>query len=38
MSAHFSSDVAVGVLLSLSIFEVLRSILYRKKAEDRTFL
>lgn len=38
MSAHFSSDVTVGVLLSLAIFEVLRSILYRKKAEERTFL
>ena len=38
MGAHFSSDVTVGVLLSLAIFEVLRSILYRKKAEERTFL
>lgn len=32
MGAHFSSDVTVGVLLSLAIFEVLRSILYRRKA------
>ena len=38
MGAHFSSDVTVGVLLSLAIFEVLRSILYRKKAEERTVL
>lgn len=38
MGAHFSSDVTVGVLLSLAIFEVLRSILYRKRAEERTFL
>ncbi len=38
MGAHFSSDVTVGVLLSLAIFEVLRSILYRKKAQERTFL
>lgn len=38
MGAHFSSDVTVGVLLSLAIFEVLRSILYHKKAEERTFL
>lgn len=38
MGAHFSSDITVGVLLSLAIFEVLRSILYRKKAEERTVL
>lgn len=38
MGAHFCSDVTVGVLLSLAIFEVLRSILYHKKAEERTFL
>ena len=29
MGAHFSSDVTVGVLLSLAIFEALRAILYR---------
>lgn len=28
MGAHFSSDVTVGILLSLAIFEVLRTILY----------
>lgn len=28
MGAHFSSDVTVGILLSLTIFEVLRAILY----------
>lgn len=32
MGAHFSSDVTIGVLLSLAIFEILRSIIYRKKA------
>ena len=32
MGAHFASDVTVGVLLSLAIFEVLRSVLYRKEA------
>lgn len=32
MGAHFSSDVTVGILLSLAIFEVLRSIFYRQKA------
>ncbi|MGN1155104.1 MAG: phosphatase PAP2 family protein [Agathobacter sp.] len=31
MGAHFASDVTVGILLSLTIFEVLRMILYRKK-------
>ena len=31
MGAHFASDVTVGVLLSLTIFEVLRAILYRKE-------
>ncbi|MGN0999546.1 MAG: phosphatase PAP2 family protein [Faecousia sp.] len=30
MGAHFASDVTVGVLLSLTIFEVLRAILYRQ--------
>lgn len=30
MGAHFASDVMVGILLSLVIFEVLRSIFYRK--------
>lgn len=38
MGAHFSSDVTVGVLLSLAIFEVLRSILYRKEVQEGTFL
>jgi len=36
MGAHFSSDVTVGVLLSLAIFEVLRSVLYREEAYERT--
>ena len=31
MGAHFASDVTVDVLLSLTIFEVLRAILYRKE-------
>lgn len=30
MGAHFASDVTVGILLSLAIFEVLRAILCRK--------
>lgn len=29
MGAHFSSDVTVGILLSLAIFEILRTIMYR---------
>lgn len=32
MGAHFSSDVTVGILLSLAIFEALRAVIYRKKA------
>lgn len=32
MGAHFSSDVTVGILLSLTIFEVLRHLIYGKKA------
>lgn len=32
MGAHFCSDVTVGILLSLAIFEVLRSLIYREKA------
>lgn len=31
MGAHFASDVTVGILLSLVIFEALRAILYRKE-------
>lgn len=31
MGAHFASDVTVGILLSLAIFEVLRTILYRRE-------
>lgn len=31
MGAHFASDVTVGVLLSLAIFEALRAILFRKE-------
>lgn len=30
MGAHFASDVTVGILLSLTIFEALRAILYRQ--------
>ena len=33
MGAHFASDVTVGILLSLAIFEVLRAILYRRDRE-----
>lgn len=33
MGAHFASDVTVGVLLSLAIFEVLRALLYRETPE-----
>lgn len=33
MGAHFASDVTVGILLSLAIFEGLKSIFYRKKAK-----
>lgn len=29
MGAHFASDVTVGILLSLTIFEVLRAVFYR---------
>lgn len=32
--AHFSSDVTVGVLLSLAIFEALRAVLYRNVPKD----
>lgn len=31
MGAHFASDVTVGILLSLAIFEVLRAIVYRRE-------
>lgn len=34
MGAHFSSDVTVGVLLSLTIFETLRAVLYRNVPKD----
>lgn len=34
MGAHFSSDVTVGVLLSLAIFEALRAILYRNVPQN----
>ena len=34
MGAHFASDVTVGILLSLTIFEVLRAVVYRKKSTD----
>ena len=30
MGAHFASDVTVGILLSLAIFEVLRAVFFRK--------
>lgn len=33
MGAHFASDVTVGILLSLTIFEVLRTLIFRKKQE-----
>lgn len=33
MGAHFASDVTVGILLSLAIFEVLRAIFYRKASK-----
>ncbi len=31
MGAHFASDVTVGVLLSLGIFELLRAVVFRKE-------
>lgn len=31
MGAHFASDVTVGVLLSLAIFELLRALIFRKE-------
>lgn len=31
MGAHFASDVTVGILLSLAIFEILRSIFYKER-------
>lgn len=34
MGAHFASDVTVGILLSLTIFEVLRAIFYRKEKKN----
>lgn len=33
MGAHFASDVTVGILLSLMIFEVLRGLIFRKNLE-----
>ncbi|MGN0314824.1 MAG: phosphatase PAP2 family protein [Fusicatenibacter sp.] len=36
MGAHFASDVTVGVLLSLAIFDVLRAIFYRKERKEST--
>lgn len=33
MGAHFASDVTVGILLSLTIFEVLRGLIFRKNLE-----
>lgn len=33
MGAHFASDVTVGILLSLAIFEVLRGLIFRKNTE-----
>lgn len=33
MGAHFASDVTVGILLSLAIFEILRAILFQKKVK-----
>lgn len=35
MGAHFASDVTVGILLSLTIFEVLRAIFYRAEHTAR---
>ncbi len=35
MGAHFASDVTVGVLLSLGIFELLRTVIYRKEKTSR---
>lgn len=35
MGAHFASDVTVGILLSLAIFEILRAILYRKDRQNK---
>lgn len=31
MGAHFSSDVTMGIMLSLAIFEILRALIYRKE-------
>ncbi len=36
MGAHFASDVTVGILLSLAIFEVLRAVFYRKENKANT--
>lgn len=33
MGAHFSSDVTVGILLSLAIFEILRTLIYRSETK-----
>ncbi|MGN1025296.1 MAG: phosphatase PAP2 family protein [Faecousia sp.] len=38
MGAHFASDVTVGILLSLAIFEVLRFILCRKDRKEASAL
>lgn len=35
MGAHFASDVTIGVLLSLLIFEILYTFLYRKKSTSK---
>ena len=34
MGAHFASDVTVGILLSLIIFEVLRAVFYRSERKE----
>lgn len=35
MGAHFASDVTVGILLSVTIFEVLRAVFYRSSQKIR---
>lgn len=35
MGAHFASDVTVGILLSLTLFEVIRAVVYKKERVSR---